>query len=126
MSDKKPAEIVQAASDHLDADIILFNQPIDEIVAEAFHNLLDKHPSKHKNVYFMLATFGGDPHAAYVIARDLQRRYDKVTLCIAGDCYSAGTIIVLCAHELVISDRGRLGPLDVQILKKDELSERLS
>lgn len=130
MSDKgaKPpyALAAQKVEVKLDADIILFNASISNAAAIRFHDLLERTPPRHKNVFLMLATLGGDAHAAYVIARDLQRRYDKVIICIAGDAYSAGTLIVLCAHELVFTDRGRLGPLDAQILKKDELSERLS
>jgi len=116
----------QAVARDLRADVILFNQPIDPRVAERFHGKLESLESKRRVAFVIFATFGGDAHAAYVIARDLQFRYDKIILCIGGDCYSAGTLLVCCAHEVVIADRGRLGPLDVQIIKRDELAERSS
>lgn len=119
-------DAARAISDALDADVILFNQQTSEQTASEFHGVLESLKPRRTNAFVMLVTFGGDAHAAYVIARDLQLHYEKVILCIAGDCYSAGTLIVLCANELVLTDRGRLGPLDVQLLKKDELSERLS
>lgn len=127
MSDRflKIVEAAGKVEQHLKSDVIAFNQPIDEDVAAKFHKELEQTPKRHSNVFFILTTHGGDPHAAYVIARELQLRYKKVVICIAGDCYSAGTLLVLCAHEVVIADRGRLGPMDIQIWKKDEV-ERLS
>ena len=37
-----------------------------------------------------------------------------------------GTLVALGAHELIISDHGELGPLDVQMTKKDEIWEMQS
>ena len=118
-------EVAGKLADELDADIILFNQGISDESADKLHDRL-YNSNIRKNVFFILSSFGGDAHAAYLIARELQICYSKVILCIAGDCFSAGTLIALCAHEIVLTNRSRLGPLDVQILKKDELSERLS
>lgn len=74
----------------------------------------------------MLVTTGGDPDAAYRIARCLQTNYERFLLYVSDYCKSAGTIIALGAHELVMSDHGELGPLDVQMFKKDEIWERQS
>ena len=116
----------QTVANRLKSDVILFNQPIDPQVSDKFHARLESIPKKHTNAFLIFATFGGDAHAAYVIARDLQLRYKEIVVCIAGDCYSAGTLFVCCANELVITDRGRLGPLDVQLVKRDEIGERIS
>src|SRR5262245_39692485 len=99
-------------------------QDISEGTASFFCKVLDT--CRRDTAFVILVTLGGSAHAAYVIARELQRRFKKVILCIPGDCYSAGTLIACCAQELVMTPRGRLGPLDVQIPKKDELYERLS
>jgi hypothetical protein len=40
---------------------------------------------------------------------------------ISGSCKSAGTIVATGADEIVMSDNGELGPLDVQMTKPDEL-----
>lgn len=45
---------------------------------------------------------------------------------MSGFCKSAGTLVALGAHELLMSDHGELGPLDVQLLKKDEIWETQS
>ncbi len=71
----------------------------------------------------MLSTFGGDPDAAYRIARCLRRRYTRVSAMISGFCKSAGTLLLLGADDLVFTEHGELGPLDVQYWKQDELEE---
>jgi len=80
---------------------------------------------KHQ-LFFVLVTFGGDPEAAYIIARHLQSQYNHFALFVPELCKSAGTFIALGANELIISDYGELGPLDVQLSKKDELGEAQS
>lgn len=80
-----------------------------------------------KIVNLILYTFGGDPHAGFRIARALQHHYtDGIRLFIPHYCKSAGTLIAIGASELIISDKGELGPLDVQIIKPNEMFERSS
>jgi ClpP class serine protease len=40
---------------------------------------------------------------------------------VSGYCKSAGTLIALGANELAFGEHGELGPLDVQIAKRDEV-----
>ena len=79
-----------------------------------------------KNVFVVPVTFGGDPHVAYRIGRCLHRNYQRVTVCAPGPCFSAGTLLSIAGHELVMTDLGLLGPLDIQIQKSDELFETIS
>jgi len=80
-----------------------------------------------KKVNLVLSTFGGDPDAGFRIARCLQHYFtDGITLFVPHYCKSAGTLIAIGASELVLSDRGELGPLDVQLVKSDEMFERSS
>lgn len=55
------------------------------------------------------------------MARSLRRRYEHVSVLIHSECKSAGTLMALAADELIISDTGELGPLDVQLRRPDEL-----
>jgi len=71
----------------------------------------------------ILATYGGDPDAGFRIARCLRHHYEKLTIVVPGYCKSAGTLICVSADELVICDKGELGPLDIQINKPDEVME---
>ena len=82
--------------------------------------------SRRENVLLILVTQGGDPDAAYRIARYLQSTYKRFILYVTGYCKSAGTLIAVGAHELVFSNHGELGPLDVQMPKKDDLWETQS
>ena len=77
-------------------------------------------------VILVLVTSGGDPNAAYKIARYIQSRYEKFTLLVSGLCKSAGTLIAVGAHEIAFSPYGELGPIDVQMYKTDNLAERQS
>ena len=85
--------------------------------------------SVRPNIVLFIMTGGGSPDVAYRIARALQRRVgDKgiFTVVVTTYCKSAGTLIAVGGDELAISDRGELGPLDIQLLKKDELDEYAS
>jgi Serine dehydrogenase proteinase len=75
---------------------------------------------------FILVTWGGDPEGAYKIARFLQENYERFTCYVTGVCKSAGTLIALGAHDLIMSSVAELGPLDTQISKRDEAFESQS
>ena len=83
---------------------------------------------KHKYAVLALTTPGGDPHAAFRIARALQHEYPEngFVALVSGFCKSAGTLIVCGARALYMADRSELGPLDVQVRKGDELFARNS
>ncbi|MNJ34486.1 Serine dehydrogenase proteinase [compost metagenome] len=76
--------------------------------------------------YLFLATYGGDPDAGFRIARGLRHHYEKLTIIVPSYCKSAGTLLAIGADELVISDLGELGPLDMQLKKPDELFDMSS
>ncbi len=92
----------------------------DEIIAECCTR------RRRTNLTLLLTTEGGDPDAAYRIARCFQDHYKKFTCIVAGYCKSAGSLILTGSSDLIISDAGEIGPLDVQMIKKDELGERES
>lgn len=106
-------------------DILMFNAPIQR---NRDYRLLKKVVSRNRkpNVLMILVTSGGDPDAAYRISRCLQNHYEKFTVCIPGICKSAGTLIALGANELAFTENGELGPLDIQLAKKDDLWDQES
>jgi len=107
------------------ADVVFFNGLINRMNVHALIRTLKGRTRKSK-IILLLITPGGDPDAAYMITRHLQSHYGHFSLFVAGFCKSAGTLIALGAHELIFSDHGELGPLDVQLSKKDELGETQS
>lgn len=86
-----------------------------------------KENKKSENVILCISTYGGDPNAGYRIGRALQHYYDgKVSVLVPSLCKSAGTLAVISANNLIIGDRGELGPLDIQLRKADEMGESSS
>jgi hypothetical protein len=84
------------------------------------------HFRKHDKVVLILVTYGGSANAAYRTARFLQTVYDDVVAFLPAECKSAGTLLVTAANSVIISPFGEIGPLDVQLLKRDELAGRRS
>jgi hypothetical protein len=82
--------------------------------------------NQRKRVILNLVTYGGDASAAYRIARLLQQTFGRVELILTSQCKSAGTLIALGANKLWMTVLGELGPLDVQLVKKDEVFSRQS
>lgn len=104
-----------------DSDILIYTGPI---TRGGFELVVKESPSeRHKKVLLVLATLGGDPDAAYRIARFLRRSYERFTVFVPGLCKSAGTLLSVGAHEIVMSETGELGPLDVQVLNPEELGD---
>lgn len=117
--------VADVVAEQLDADVILYNGPIERPIDERIIGECIAR-NKRNNVLLILVTSGGDADPAYRIARCLQSKYKNFTLYVTGFCKSAGTLIAVGAHELIVSDHGELGPLDVQMSKKDALWEMQS
>ena len=94
------------------ADILIYSgeltRPGDGNVALGRRNR-----SKRPNCLLILRTLGGSADAAYRLARALQRRYIRVLVYADDYCKGAGVLLALAADELVMSDFGELGPLDL-------------
>lgn len=106
-------------------DIIFISHSISRGLHRSLSNVINQSRSNNSCIVF-LTTFGGDADAAYRIGRCLQHHYENIRVVIPGFCKSAGTLICMAANELGIGDLGELGPLDVQILRKDEVGDRSS
>lgn len=105
-----------------DSDILFYSGPIEKPFDDRLITACCE-AKRRTNVLFILCTYGGDPDAGYRIARVLQKKYEKFTILIDGTCKSAGTLITVGANEVVMSDHAEIGPLDIQLGKKDELWE---
>jgi hypothetical protein len=65
------------------------------------------------NCLLVLSTLGGSADAAFRLARTLRRDYRRLIVYIDDYCKGAGMLLALAADELVISEFGELGPLDL-------------
>lgn len=115
-------DLVGEVSRKRNADVIIYLGPIDESGCRKLMELC-RDSGRGTTVFLLLITYGGNPHCAYRLARTLQRRYKKIIACVPGRCASGGTLIVLAANKLVMSEFGALGPIDIQVPKSDELFE---
>lgn len=108
------------------SDAFLLSGSINDSIADRFIKLIRDREKRSDKVAIFLTTYGGDPDAAYRIARALRKNYKRVKILIPGVCKSAGTLVTLAADELSFSCFGEIGPLDTQINKPDELLSRHS
>ena len=120
--DNQVIEAADAVAEARNTDVLMYNAPIDRWYDKKVISLCENR-RRRPNVILILVTEGGDPNAAYRIGRCLQINYTNVSCYISGFCKSAGTLLALGAHELIFSGHGELGPIDVQMSKKDELWE---
>lgn len=114
--------LAAALSEKFDTDVYFYNSRIgrpldDDLIASCCER------RRRNNVTLFLVTEGGDPDAAYRVARCFQTHWKKFTCVVPGYCKSAGTLLLIGANDIVMSDSAELGPLDVQMTKKDELWE---
>lgn len=115
---------VKRACEELKADILLLNAPMSPGASGLLRSQIEAKEPQQQRVVVLLVTSGGLADEAYRCARLLQDVYECVTVCVPGWCKSAGTLLAIAANDLIIGPRGELGPLDVQITKRDELFDR--
>jgi len=120
---------ILAVEEKYDAHVYIYSAAID---SEGYGMLVQAvtqrkaAPGKRRNGLLILNTAGGLPNSAYKIARLMQQTYDKFLLFTPRYCKSAGTLIALGAHTIIMDDFSELGPLDVQLFDKDEINGRKS
>jgi hypothetical protein len=116
---------VSLESDSLPVDIAIYSGGMDETSAN-FLQWCRQPAGEASRCIIILATLGGTANIAYRISRALQKKYAHVQIAIPWLCKSAGTLLCIGAHSLLFGNYGELGPLDVQIQRKDEFFERSS
>lgn len=118
------AAIAEAIEEH-DADIYIYSGPIDDAgfggITKAFAD-----GKERDNALLILVTNGGLANPAYQIARFFQSQYENFTVYCPSRCKSAGTLVALGAHQLLMDSFSELGPLDVQLAKQNEIFARKS
>jgi len=108
-------------------DIYVYSGDINRFGYHAISQYLDGMEDKKKDLLLCLATYGGDPNAAYRIGRCLQHHYPgRVAIYAPSYCKSSGTLLAIATNNLIIGNQGELGPLDIQLQKRDEIFEQSS
>lgn len=104
-----------------DCHLFLVNSDIDDDCFNALVSLVTKCSQKKNKAILSLTTNGGQANSAYRISRLFQDCFIKFDLFIPSFCKSAGTLVATGADKLLFTPTGEIGPLDVQLLKRDEL-----
>ncbi|MBD5656707.1 MAG: serine dehydrogenase [Candidatus Eremiobacteraeota bacterium] len=69
-----------------------------------------------QDLHLLLSTPGGDGEVAIRLARTLQSRCRELTVIVPAQAKSAGTLLALGAHHIVMGPAGDLGPVDPQLM----------
>jgi hypothetical protein len=86
---------------------------IDEDDLVGFSDLINTTPGEAVDVF--LISNGGSPEAAERIIKLLRNKYKTVRFLVAGNAYSAATMMCFAADEIIMHCQGTLGPIDPQI-----------
>lgn len=89
-----------------------------QIAADSVPELLDQlqHlPKATKELDLLIVSDGGDPTVAWRIVSLIRERVARFSALVPQAAYSAATLIVLGADEVVMHPNGNLGPTDPQI-----------
>ncbi len=79
-----------------------------------------------KEVFLFLDTPGGDMYAGVKIMDILETKYEKITIAVAKEAKSTGTLMCLGADKIVMSAISALGPLDKPWIHPDNETYQLS
>lgn len=122
MDQQRVMDAAEAVAKESKSDVLLFSGPVTPDSARRLQDVICPRKRADRLTMFVV-TPGGDPDAAFKIGRAVQNNYQHVSMVVTGWCKSAGTLIAIAGNELIMGDRGELGPLDIQLNKADEIME---
>lgn len=97
--------------------VILIDQIVPDAITLFAEMLFDLDHSR--DLHLMLNTPGGDGEVAVRLARMAQEACRRLVILVPDTAKSAGTVLALAAHELIMGPTSDLGPIDPQILLPD-------
>jgi hypothetical protein len=75
--------------------------------------------SEEQDLHVLLDTPGGDGETAVRMARSLQARCKELTIIVPNSAKSAGTLLTMGAHRILMGPTSDLGPVDPQFQMPD-------
>ena len=108
---------------------LLFVSPfINEETVFAVHEKCRVHGHRTAALDLVVHSPGGYVRHAYLVARELRRRFRSIAVFVPVQATSAAALICLAADEIILGALGELGPLDAQFeeKQKDDLPEERS
>ena len=83
-------------------------------IETAIKDIKEKRPDI-KKLYLLVNSMGGGMSSSYKVARALRTNFDNITAFVPHIAASGGTLIAVCANQIVMGLMSQLSPLDVQI-----------
>ncbi len=102
--------IVYVTSNRLNANGQIASDSVPEVLDQ-----LQRLPAGTKELDLLIVSDGGDPTVAWRIVSLIRERVTRFSALVPQAAYSAATLIVLGADEVVMHPNGNLGPTDPQI-----------
>src|SRR5688572_25761410 len=126
--EKERKKYLKKLGEALDADVIVYSARLTAIppgvqlpVGILYEDLLPFSDLlgglKKKRVAVILETPGGSGETARDMVEMLHQRFEEVIFVVPGTAKSAGTIMVLGGHEIMMGPESSLGPIDAQIVQ---------
>lgn len=107
-----------AYQEHFDCRLIAVVDQLLPYSITLFEELIyDADPAR--DLHLLLVTPGGDGETAVRLARSAQARCREFTVIVPDQAKSAGTILALGAHHILMGPVSDLGPIDPQIALAD-------
>jgi len=98
-------------------------QAKDEII---IYKLLHDKKDAEDSLIIFLGTGGGNVYSAVKIMDTLRTKYKDITIGIAQEAKSSGTMMCCGADKLIMSSISELGPLDKPMMHPDKETARIS
>jgi len=103
----------QALSNLRQRPCLLLCTGLDRNIAYRLHSLV--RTATGDGLDIVLCSLGGDLEAAYLVVRQLRKRFKELTGFVPFYAKSAATLVALGMDNLVLGEFGELGPLDTQL-----------
>ena len=97
--------------------VVLIDELFPSSVTLFEETVYDADPSQ--DLHMMLATPGGDGETAIRLVRQAQSRCRELTVIVPDQAKSAGTLLALGAHRILMGPTSDLGPVDPQFRLPD-------
>jgi len=107
--------IVYYTSSRIDAGGTIAGDVLDELVDQ-----LEEISEDTQEIDLLIISNGGDPLTAYRFVSLIRSIVKKINVIVPYNAYSAATMIALGADKIIIGKYGCLGPIDPQIMVKQE------
>ena len=111
-------QLIKAYQDRFDCRVVVL---IDQLMPYSIplfeETLFDADPNQ--DLHVLLRTPGGDGEAALQLAHQAQARCRELTIIVPDKAKSAGTLLALGAHHILMGPTSDLGPIDPQFQGSD-------